>query len=245
MNIAIIGYGKMGKTIDALAKTRSINVSQIIDVNNYELIKSLNKEEINAVIEFTQPQTAFNNIEYCIKKGINVVSGTTGWQADKEYFNNICLKNNCAFIHASNFNIGTHLFFMANKWFSQKISSLENHQVSISESHHINKIDKPSGTAITLAENIISTSNKYKDWKLTETNKEISSNCISINSIREGEITGIHKAIYETEFEFIEINHEAKNRNGFALGALLAAEFIYNKKGYFEMQHLINNLLNI
>ena len=238
MNIAIIGYGKMGKEIDEIAQVRGHNVLLRIDENNINSINSSSWKEIDVAIEFSKPESAFSNINLCFDNNIPVVSGTTGWLNKFEEVISRCKTDGKSFFYASNFSLGVNLFFKLNRYLSQLMDKFPDYSVKIEESHHMQKLDAPSGTAITLAEGIIENIERKNRW---EKELEGSVDSIAIKSNREGEVPGNHKIIYDSEFDSVVIEHDAKSRKGFAVGAVMAAEFIVDKKGY----HTMNDLLKI
>ncbi|WP_185871162.1 4-hydroxy-tetrahydrodipicolinate reductase [Blattabacterium cuenoti] len=235
MNIGIIGYGKMGRAIEKIAKNRNHNVSLCYDKTpKISLLKTVN---LDVVIEFSQPESVFNNIKICIENNIPVVCGTTGWLNKMEVIKKICKEKNGSFLYSSNFSIGMNIFFEINKKLSKLMCPYtKDYEVTIDETHHLEKIDKPSGTALSLAESIIHNKMK-KTWILNE--KRISADQILILSKRLGNITGDHNVIYKSNIDKIEIKHEAYNRDGFAIGAVIAAEWIKNKKGVFSMKEVL------
>ena len=229
MKIGIIGYGKMGKAIEKVAIDRGHSV--IFKTNDFNL-KLIN--DVNVTIEFSTPESAFTNIKNCIDSNVPVVSGTTGWLEDLDDIKKLCDKKNGSFLYASNFSLGANLFFELNKKLAHLMSDKNQYKTSIDETHHIHKVDKPSGTAITLADDIISNS-RYKNWELDSNSKDK----ININSSREKEVNGVHKVVYSSENDIISIKHEALNRNGFALGAVISAEWLVNKKGCFSISDML------
>jgi 4-hydroxy-tetrahydrodipicolinate reductase len=244
MKIALIGYGKMGKTIEKLAMESGHSISFIIDKDNIKDIDLPDIRNTDAIIEFSEPAYAYNNVTKCLRKGIRVVCGTTGWEIPVENITELCSNYNTAFIQSSNFNVGTHLFFLLNRIMSEKSASL-GYKVSIEEIHHIYKKDKPSGTAITLAKNIIGSSPLYKEWKLAG-DKDMEKNAvIPVTSIRQGEVAGIHTSKWVSDSDMIEISHVANNRQGFAAGALKAASFLQEKTGYFTMNDLLTEMIKL
>lgn len=225
MKIALIGYGKMGKNIESIALKRSHNISHKIDLTNIETLNNISPIDTDIAIEFSTPKSAFHNIKACLEKKIPVISGTTGeWLKKKSELDKICKKNNTAFLYASNFSIGMNLFFELNKHLT-KLMLDQRYNLTIEESHHSEKKDSPSGTAITLKDDISHIS-KNKN--------------INIISHRIKNEIGTHKIIYDSEIDKIEIKHTAKSRKGFALGAIIAAEWILEKKGVFEMKNIFN-----
>ena len=229
MKIGIIGYGKMGKAIEKVAIDRGHLIS--FKTNNCD-INLIN--DVDVTIEFSTPESAFANIKNCIDTNVPVVSGTTGWLEDLDDIKKLCDKKNGSFLYASNFSLGANLFFELNKKLAHLMSDKNQYKTSIDETHHIHKVDKPSGTAITLADDIISNS-RYKNWELDSSSKDK----ININSSREKEVNGVHKVVYSSENDIISIKHEALNRNGFALGAVISAEWLVNKKGCFSISDML------
>jgi len=229
MKIGIIGYGKMGKAIEKVAIDRGHLI--IFKTNNCDL--NLIKD-VDVTIEFSTPESAFTNIKNCIDSNVPVVSGTTGWLEDLDDIKKLCDKKNGSFLYASNFSLGANLFFELNKKLAHLMSDKNQYKTSIDETHHIHKLDRPSGTAITLADDIISNS-RYKNWELDSSSKDK----ININSSREKEVNGVHKVVYSSENDIISIKHKALNRNGFALGAVISAEWLVNKKGCFSISDML------
>jgi 4-hydroxy-tetrahydrodipicolinate reductase len=231
MKIALLGYGRMGRAIENIAKNRG-----------HEIVAKIDKDEIegtlehaNVAINFSIPDAAVNNIFSALSLKIPVVCGTTGWLEDLNKVTDFTTKNDTAFLYASNFSIGVNLFFKLNEQLAKMMNNQSEYKVNIEEIHHIHKLDAPSGTAITLAEGIIENS-KSSDWSLS-TDK---SDEIQIDAIREGEVPGTHNVTYESSIDAISIKHEAHNREGFALGAVVAAEWIVGKKGIFKMNDVLN-----
>lgn len=230
MKIGIIGYGKMGKAIEKVAIDRGHLISFKTNKCDLNFIN-----DVDVTIEFSTPESAFTNIKNCIDSNVPVVSGTTGWLEDLEDIKKLCDKKNGSFLYASNFSLGANLFFELNKKLSHLMAGKNEYKTSIDETHHIHKVDKPSGTAITLADDIISNS-RYKNWELDSNSKDK----ININSNRKKEVSGVHKVVYSSENDIISIKHEALNRNGFALGAVISAEWLVNKKGCFSISDMLN-----
>lgn len=230
MKIGIIGYGKMGKAIEKVAIDRGHSISFKTDKCDLNFIN-----DVDVTIEFSTPESAFTNIKNCIDSNVPVVSGTTGWLEDLDDIKKLCDKKNGSFLYASNFSLGANLFFELNKKLAHLMSDKNQYKTSIDETHHIHKVDKPSGTAITLADDIISNS-RYKNWELDSNSKDK----ININSTRKKEVSGVHKVVYSSENDIISIKHEALNRNGFALGAVISAEWLVNKKGCFSISDMLN-----
>ena len=230
MKIAIVGYGKMGKIIDEISQNRGHEV--VARLKETPTKESLNNADV--VIEFSNPEVAFDNISVCLQNKIPVICGTTGWLDKKPAVEQLALDNGTAFLYGSNFSLGVNLFFALNENLAKMMSKFNEYTCQMEEIHHIHKKDAPSGTAISLAEGIIANSD-YEAWKLDETkDKEL-----GIFAIREDEVPGTHSVFYRSEVDEIEIKHTAYNRNGFALGAVIAAEWIAGKKGIFTMKDVL------
>lgn len=236
MNLLIIGYGKMGKSIETIAKERGHHVAGIIDIDNQTSIKEIDPLSIDVAIEFSQPDAAFENIRLCLENGINILSGTTGWLDRKEEVKNLCESNKGTFFYASNYSIGVNLFFRLNKYLASLIKDYPQYQVNMTEIHHTEKKDAPSGTAISLAEDIIETIPDIDKW---ENNNAIHEESLLIKSERTGEVPGTHIINYVSEVDKIEIKHEAFSRKGFALGAVLVAEWLKDKEGMLDMNDFL------
>lgn len=236
MKVALIGYGKMGHEIEQILIERGHQVSLIIDINNYDEFTPNNLQKCEVAIEFTNPKSAKENIKKCFDANIPVVSGTTGWNEQLNEIIDLCLKNNKTFFYASNFSLGVNIFFKLNKFLANIMNKFNQYEVYIEEIHHTQKLDAPSGTAITLANDIISNIERKNRWKLNENSKD---DILGIKAYREGTVPGTHIITYDSEVDTIQIKHEAKNRKGFALGAVLAAEFVIGKIGYFTMDDLL------
>ena len=216
MNIAIIGYGKMGKAVEKIAKQRGHTIKLKINIES----KNIDYAGIDVAIDFSSPESAPELIQESLKNKVPTVSGTTGWLEKMPQIENLCQLNDTAFLYSSNFSIGMNLFFELNKQLNRLICSHKQYQASMTEIHQLKKLDAPSGTALSLKEDIDSS--------------------FEIESVREGEVPGTHIINYNSEIDSIEIKHEAHNRNGFAFGAVLAAEWINNKKGIFSMNDVLN-----
>lgn len=231
MKIALLGYGRMGKEIEKIALQRGHEIVMTISDNSqFDITKA------DVAIDFSIPSAAFNNITTCFTNNIPVISGTTGWLDKYDQAIELCKQKNGAFIYASNFSLGVNIFFELNNQLARMMNSLSDYNINIEEIHHTKKLDAPSGTAITLAEGIIENSNK-SDWKLDTTD---SSDTIPIIAKRIPDVPGTHVVEYSSEVDTINIKHTAHNRQGFALGAVVAAEWILNKKGVFSMKDVLN-----
>ncbi len=230
MNIALFGYGKMGKMIEKIAQERGHSIVAKIDIDTPEIDFST----VDVAIDFSMPDAAFKNITDCFENGVPVISGTTGWLDDYDKAADLCQEKKGGFIYASNFSLGVNIFFELNSYLGGMMKNLERYQVSIEEIHHTQKLDAPSGTAITLAEGIIKNTD-YKKWKLDEASKDE----IPITAKRIDKVPGTHTVVYESRVDDIEIKHTAHNREGFALGAVIAAEWIKGKTGVFSMKDVL------
>ena len=243
MKIALIGYGKMGHEIEKIALERGHEVVCIIDINEDSKFYSTEFKSADVAIEFTTPKSAINNYRKAFEANVPVVSGTTGWLEHLEEIKSECSKNGKTFFYASNFSLGVNLFFALNKYLSKLMNNFPNYNVEMEETHHIHKLDAPSGTAITLVEEILTNIERKKSWALDKdlnnTQTKTDSDIIRIKDYREGEVPGIHSIVYESEVDSIKITHDAKSRKGFAQGAVLAAEFTKGKKGFLCMQDML------
>ncbi len=237
MKIALVGYGKMGKTIEQIARNRGHEIVSIIDVNNPGDFESEAFKQADVAIEFTTPATAFDNYMKCFAAGVPVVSGTTGWLSRLDEVKRMCAEEGKTFFYASNFSIGVNIFFALNKYLAKIMNNFPSYDVRMTEVHHIHKLDAPSGTAITLAEGVLENLDRKERWTLETAEKPTD---LPIHAIREGEVPGIHEIVYESDADTISIKHDAKSRAGFALGAVLAAEFTAGKKGFLGMNDLFH-----
>lgn len=229
MNVAIIGYGKMGKEIEKVLVERGHKVVLTIDVDNsYLLDCKENMKEVDVAIEFTSPATAYDNIKRCLMCGIPTLSGSTGWIEQKNEIDTLCGNLNGAFFYSSNYSLGVNVLFRLNRWLAKVMAQLPQYEVKIEETHHVHKLDAPSGTAWTLATEMESVS----DGKFHVERGDII-------SYREGEVPGIHTVTYESEEDTLSISHSAKSRRGLALGAVLAAEWLVGRKGVFGMDDFL------
>lgn len=236
MKIALIGYGKMGKTIEQIALSRGHQIVSIVDINNPEEFQSVNFKSADVAIEFTTPATAFDNYMKSFAAGVPVVSGTTGWLDRISEIKEKCEKEGKTFFYASNFSIGVNIFFALNKYLAKIMNNFPSYNISMTETHHIHKLDAPSGTAITLAEGILENVDRKERWTLEAAEQPTD---LPIHAIREGEVPGIHEVTYESDVDYISIKHDAKSRAGFALGAVVAAEFTAGKKGFLGMDDML------
>ena len=236
MKIAIIGYGRMGKMIEETAVAKGHTVGLIIDLNNQFDLTAQNLAGHDVAIEFSTPSSACNNISVCFDAETPVVSGTTGWLDRMPEIKERCLREHHSLVYSSNFTIGVNILFHINRHLAKLISPFDQYKPRIEEIHHIKKLDAPSGTAISLAKDIISEIKGLQIWKLTETSD---SQTLPIKAVRADDIVGIHEVTYESDVDTISIRHSAKNRKGFVEGVFLAAEFILNKKGFFTLEDVL------
>lgn len=230
MKIALLGYGKMGKTIERIAEERGHTI-----VIKAKLDTAYTITDADVAIDFSIPEAAYNNISNCLLNNVPVISGTTGWLKDYDKAVNLCKAQNGAFIYASNFSLGVNIFFEVNKVLAKLMNGQPQYNVAMEEIHHTQKLDAPSGTAITLAEDIIKNSN-YDSWTLDNPNPKD----IKIDAKRIENVPGTHEITYQSDVDTIQIKHTAHNRDGFALGAVVAAEWIIGKKGVFSMNDVLN-----
>jgi 4-hydroxy-tetrahydrodipicolinate reductase len=232
MKIALLGYGRMGKAIEELAKGRGHEIVSIHD-------KDSNQGDISKAdmaINFSIPSAAVNNLKFAFDNNVPVVCGTTGWLEKLNEVHDYCKLKKSGFLYASNFSIGVNLFFKLNELTAQLMKGQEtNYTAHLEETHHIHKLDAPSGTAITLAEGIAAQNNRYKKWSM-----DPKTNDLKISAYREGEVPGTHSITYSSEVDEIRIQHKANSRQGFALGAVIAAEWLQGKEGIFSMKDLLN-----
>ena len=232
MKIALLGYGRMGKAIEQIAIERGHAIVALVDKNENQG----NLSEADVAINFSVPDAAVANIKAAMEKQIPVVCGTTGWLEHLKEVEDYCTQNKSAFIYASNFSVGVNLFFKLNKILAKLMHPHKSYTPQMKEIHHIHKLDAPSGTAITLAEGVFDQS-EYTDWSIDETNGETT---LPITVERTGEVPGTHSIEYKSDVDSISIQHEAHSRQGFALGAVIAAEWIQNKKGVFTMNDVLD-----
>lgn len=237
MKIALIGYGKMGKEIEKIALDRGHEIVLKIDISNPEDLTVGNLQKADVAIEFTIPSSAVNNYKLCFEAGTPVVSGTTGWLEHQSEVYESCKNLNGTFFYASNYSLGVNIFFLLNKKLAAMMANYSEYKIGMTEIHHIQKLDAPSGTAITLAQGIMENIPSKTKWINQKTDKPDE---IEILSERVGEVPGTHIIRYDSEVDYLEITHCAKNRKGLAFGAVLAAEFSFNKKGILTMNDLLN-----
>jgi 4-hydroxy-tetrahydrodipicolinate reductase len=247
MKIALLGYGKMGRIIEKIAIDRKHEIVLKIDYDNLHELTAENLQKADAAIEFSTPATVIGNIGNCFKAGVPVVVGTTGWYDEMQQVKKQCEQGNNSLIYAPNFSIGVNVFFHVNRVLAKLMNNYPYYEVQVEEIHHTKKLDAPSGTAITIAEGIIENLASKKEWINVLTtdgeetaNDNIKNDQLMIESFRIDSVPGTHTVIYDSEVDSIEFKHTAHNRNGFALGAVMAAEWIRDKKGFHSVQDMFD-----
>lgn len=238
MKIALFGYGKMGKEIEKIALERGHEI--VAKINRTHPKEDVDYSKVDVVIEFTSPELAKENIEFCIDKKIPVVVGTTGWYQHFEELKKACLDKKSSLLYATNFSLGVNLFFAVNKYLASLMKNHPEYQASLQEIHHTQKLDAPSGTGITLAEQVMEKTGRYTQWENVKKSQINSDKTLSIESLRLPDVPGTHSVFYDSEIDCIEIKHTAHNRKGFALGSVIAAEWIKGKEGIFTMNDVLN-----
>ncbi|MCX8081461.1 MAG: 4-hydroxy-tetrahydrodipicolinate reductase [Bacteroidia bacterium] len=233
--MALIGYGKMGKEIEKIALERGHEITVKITSKDHSFEKDHNFLSSDVAIEFTRPDSAFGNLMKCISSGIPTVCGTTGWYDRLDEIKSAAKNKNIGFFYASNFSIGVNIFFEINKLLARLMNRYPEYQCYVKEIHHIHKLDKPSGTALTLINDILKENKNFSKWAFDDSSESV----IPVTCIREGEVPGTHEICFESPVDSITLRHEAKNRKGFALGSVLAAEWIQGKTGVFTMSDLL------
>ena len=236
MKIILLGYGKMGKEIEGIALKRGHEIIATVDINNADAFTSDELKKADVAIEFTAPHSAVANIKKCAEAGVPVVVGTTGWLKQLDEVKKIVTEKNAGLFYASNFSIGVNIFFELNKHLAKIMNNYQEYDVSLEEIHHIHKLDSPSGTGLSLAMQVLENIKRKKNWVNHAPANDAE---LPILSLREGEVPGTHIVNYDSEVDHIEIKHVAHNRRGFALGAVLAAEFMNEKKGIYGMSDLL------
>lgn len=244
MRIALLGYGKMGKIIERIAVSWGHQVVLVVDLDNRADCSVEQLRQADVAIEFTTPAVAVDNYKWCMDAGVPVVSGTTGWLDRWEEVVGYCREKGGGFFYASNFSIGVNIFFRLNKYLAKMMDNFRDYKIFIEETHHIHKLDAPSGTAITLAEGIIKNHSAYRSWKLYQ-GEELGEDVLPVAAKRIGEVPGIHGVTYKSAVDEIEIRHSAFSREGFAQGAVFAAEFLFGKKGVYGMDDLLSDKLKV
>ena len=246
MKIALSGYGKMGKIIEKIALDRKHEIVLIIDQHNREEIIDEDLQQADVVIEFSTPESALENIQQCIGAGVPIVVGTTGWYDHIAEIKEEIYRTDGSLLYASNFSVGVNVFFHMNKILAKLMNNYPYYEVQVEEIHHTQKLDAPSGTAITIAEGIIDSLDAKQEWKnvLTDgssmVDDTVKNNQLLIESLRIENVPGTHTVLYDSEVDSIEFKHTAHNRNGFALGAVLAAEWLHGKTGFYTAQDMFS-----
>ena len=244
MKLALIGYGKMGKMIESIALDRNHEIVLIIDQHNADELTPENLQKADVAIEFSTPDTVLNNIQTCIKAGVPLVVGTTGWYGHLQKVKNDCLSADSTVMYGSNFSVGVNIFFNLNQQLAKMMNNFaDQYDVAIEEIHHIHKLDSPSGTAITIAEDVLAEFDKKTEWVDVKSDDEVTNHKpeqLIIASYREGEVPGTHSVIYDSDVDRIEFKHVAHGRQGFALGAVLAAEWLKGRKGFYSVKEMYN-----
>jgi len=247
MKIALLGYGKMGKIIEKIATDRKHEIVLKIDYDNLHELTAENLQKADVAIEFSTPATVLSNMKLCLNAGVPIVVGTTGWYDEIPALKQECQEGNKSLIYASNFSVGVNIFFHVNRILAKLMNQHPYYDVQVEEIHHVQKLDSPSGTAITIAEGILENLDAKQKWVnvLTDANGDAADDAIKtdellIESHRIDSVPGTHTVIYDSEVDTIEFKHTAHNRNGFALGAVLAAEWIQDKKGFYSVADMFN-----
>jgi 4-hydroxy-tetrahydrodipicolinate reductase len=246
MKIALLGYGKMGKIIEKIATDRKHEIVLKIDFDNLHELTPENLKQADVAIEFTTPSSVISNINTCFEAGVPIVVGTTGWYDKLGEIKQQCEAGDNTLLYATNFSVGVNIFFHINKVLARLMNNYPYYEVQVEEIHHTQKLDSPSGTAITIAEGIIENIDAKKDWANVlvadgnNSDDNVGSNALLIESYRMDSVPGTHTVIYDSEVDSIEFKHTAHNRNGFALGAVLAAEWLKDNKGF----HSVNDMFN-
>lgn len=239
MKIGLIGYGKMGKAIEETALERGHTIA--FRVNSENPIETVNLHLADVAIEFSQPILAFQHIEACVNQQLPIVVGTTAWQEQLPEVIDLLELNNGSLLHSSNFSIGVNIFFQLNERLAQLMSPYSEYKAEIEEIHHIQKLDAPSGTAVVLADGIVQNNDQYASWICSQGQPPVTTNQqLGVTAVRLPDVPGTHTIRYTSEIDTITITHEAHNRKGFALGAVLAAEFLVDKKGLFTMRDVLS-----
>lgn len=240
MKIALIGYGKMGHAIERIALQRGHEIVCKIDIDNADTaFDSPEFKSADVAIEFTTPATAYGNCLKAFQKGIPVVCGSTGWKDRMDQVRELCDEGKATFFWTSNFSIGVNLFFAVNRYLSALMKNFPQYHPEMTEIHHIHKLDHPSGTAITLAEGILKECPRVENWSENQSGDDI----LTIKHIREGEVPGTHIVTWDSEVDKITIEHCAKSREGFALGAVMAAEWVKGRSGWLTMDEMLSSIL--
>lgn len=246
MKIALLGYGKMGRIIEKIAIDRKHEIVLKIDENNAHELTAENLKKVDVAIEFSIPDTVLGHIDACFKANVPIIVGTTGWYGHLQRIKDECVGGGHTLLYASNFSVGVNVFFHVNKILAKLMNNYPYYDVQVEEIHHTQKLDSPSGTAITIAEGIIENLEDKKEWvnELVDAGSSaqevVKQDQVLIESLRVENVPGTHTVIYDSEVDTIEFKHTAHNRNGFALGAVLAAEWVQGKKGFYSVKDMFN-----
>jgi 4-hydroxy-tetrahydrodipicolinate reductase len=247
MKIALFGYGKMGKIIEKIATDRRHEIVLKIDKDNLHEATPENLQQADVAIEFSTPATVLSNIDLCFEAGVPVIVGTTGWYEQLPEVKQKCIDTNSTLLYGSNYSVGVNVFFHVNRLLAKIMNNYPYYDVQVEEIHHTQKLDSPSGTAITIAEGIIDGLEAKQNWKnvlvddsAPVTDDLLQNNELLIESLRIENVPGTHTVMYDSEVDSIEFKHTAHNRNGFALGAVLAAEWVQDKKGFYQVTDMFN-----
>lgn len=236
LKVGLLGYGKMGKTIDSMALAYEVEIVWRIGREQRPSLTAEKIREADVVIEFSRPEAGLDNVLACLEAGVPVVSGTTGWQNDLDIAVTLCREKSGAFLWASNFSVGVNLFFAVNKYLASLMNSRPEYKADLTEIHHIHKLDAPSGTAVSIAEGVVAANERYSRWSM---DVEPSPDTLPISAIREGEVPGTHIVRWSSQVDEIVIEHKAHARTGFAGGALLAAKWLVGRKGVYNMNDVL------
>lgn len=242
MKLAIIGYGRMGHLIEEVAKSRGLHINCIIDKDDTDKFSSKEFRECDVAIQFTTPSSAVDGILACFASKVPVVVGTTGWDNSRPEIQAMCEKGAGTLLYASNFSIGMNIFMALNRYVTHLMNGIDNYEPSLTEVHHIHKLDHPSGTAVTLAEQLTAISTKFKQWIEKELGEKPEKGFLPVYHRREGEVPGIHTITWESDCDSIVMTHDAKNRVGFARGAVSAAQWLAGKKGFFTIGDFLSDV---
>lgn len=241
MRIGLFGYGKMGREIEKIALERGHSITAI--VNRQHVKEKVNREDVDIVIEFSAPELAESHIRFCLENNLPVVIGTTGWYTHLDQLSELCNSKQGTMLHATNFSLGVNIFFALNSYLAKIMNQFPEYSASMVEIHHTQKLDAPSGTAITLANQVIAEHHAYQKWENVKKSQTQSPVALSIESLRLPNVPGTHEVKYDSDIDSIELRHTAHSRKGFALGSVLAAEWVMNKKerhGVFTMKDVLN-----
>jgi len=243
MKIALIGYGKMGHIIEKIALDRGHEIVSIVDKDNTEDLDGEAFRSADVAIEFTMPSTAEGNVKKCFEAGVPVVCGSTGWTDRLPEMRKLCDAGKGTLLWASNFSVGVNIFKAVNRYLAGMMNAFPQYTPHLVETHHIHKLDHPSGTAVTLAEEIIEETDRINSWTEPEEGKTPAEGVLEIDHIRSGEVPGIHTIVWDSPQDTISITHSAKTREGFAMGAVLAAEWLASRKGYHTIDEMFADIL--